>query len=128
MAFVRFARAVIVPLVLESLRQGGEEGGLFGGSDTFTALAAHGRARRAPASGDDPRRPRSGPGAGRSRRRPGHGRDQPVLAGGARPRHARRLRALHREPLPDGQAVRYLGTVEVLVEAYGALEMFQDPD
>ena len=35
---------------------------------------------------------------------------------------------LHREPLLDGQAVRYLGTVEVLVEAYGALEMFEELD
>ena len=33
---------------------------------------------------------------------------------------------LHRETSPDGQDIRFRGTAEVLIEAYGALEMFEE--
>lgn len=125
-AFVRFARAVIVLLVLESLRQGGEEGGLFGGSDTFTALlhtVAPGglllpaTIRIALDQGLVPADPAGDPDMDEINRYWQAERDLGTLAA---------YGLLQREPLPDGQAVRYLGTVEVLVEAYGALEMLED--
>ena len=125
-AFVRFARAVIVLLVLESLGQGGEEGGLFGGSDTFTALlhtvAPDGlllpaTIRIALDQGLVPADPAGDPDMDEINRYWQAERDLGTLAA---------YGLLHREPLPDGQAVRYLGTVEVLVEAYGALEMLED--
>lgn len=127
-AFVRFARAVIVLLVLESLGQGGEEGGLFGGSDTFTALlhtvAPDGlllpaTIRIALDQGLVPADPADDPDMDEINRYWQAERDLGTLAA---------YGLLHREPLPDGQAVRYLGTVEVLVEAYGALEMFEELD
>src|SRR5699024_2918280 len=37
-AFVRFSRALLMLLILDTLQQGPEEGGLFGGPDTFAAL------------------------------------------------------------------------------------------
>ena len=125
-AFVRFARAVIVLLVLESLRQGGEEGGLFGGSDTFTALLhtvtpdgllLPATIRIALDQGLVPSDPAGDPDMDEINRYWQAERDLGTLAA---------YGLLHREPLPDGQAVRYLGTVEVLVEAYGALEMLED--
>lgn len=127
-AFVRFARALIVLLVLECLRQGGEEGGLFGGSDTFTALlhtvAPDGlllpaTIRIALDQGLVPSDPAGDPDMDEINRYWQVERDLGTLAA---------YGLLHREPLPDGQAVRYRGSVEVLVEAYGALEMFQDPN
>jgi len=125
-AFVRFARALLVLLVLESLRQGPEEGGLFGGPDTFTALlhtvAPDGlllpaTIRVALDRGLVPDDPGGDPDMDEIHRYWQTERDLSTLAG---------CGLLHRETMPDGQDVRVRGTVEVLVEAFGALEMFEE--
>lgn len=125
-AFVRFARALAVLLVLESLRQGPEEGGLFGGPDTFTALlhtvAPEGlllpaTIRAALDRGLVPADPGGDPDMDEVTRYWQTERDLSTLAA---------YGLLHRETTPDGQDVRLRGTVEVLVEAFGALEMFEE--
>ena len=125
-AFVRFARALVVLLVLESLRQGGEEGGLFGGPDTFTALlhtvAPEGlllpaTIRVALDRGLVPEDPAGDPDMDEINRYWQVERDLCTLAA---------YGLLHRETSPDGQDIRFRGTAEVLIEAYGALEMFEE--
>src|SRR5690606_2658506 len=120
--FVRFVRALMVLLVLESLRQDPEEGGLFGGPDTFTALlhtvAPEGLLL---------------PGTIRVALDRGLVPQDPALDELARYWQAERARSplaayglLEREEPPDGQDVRVRGTAEVLIEAYGALEMLEE--
>ena len=124
--FVRFARALMVLLVLESLRQDPEEGGLFGGPDTFTALLhtvapegllLPGTIRVALDRGLVPQDPAGDPDVDEITRYWQAERDLSTLAA---------YGLLEREETPDGQDVRVRGTAEVLIEAYGALEMLEE--
>jgi len=125
-AFVGFARALLVLLVLEALRQEPEEGGLFGGPDTFTALlhTAAPEGLLLPATirvaldrGLVPADPGGDPDMDEINRYWQTERDLSTLAD---------YGLLHRDTSPDGQDVRVRGTVEVLVEAFGALEMLEE--
>lgn len=125
-AFVRFARALLVLLVLESLRQEPEDGGLFGGPDTFTALlhtvAPEGlllpsAVRIAIDRGLVPADPAGDPDMDEINRYWQVERDLSTLAA---------YGLLRREVAEDGQDIRFRGTAEVLLEAYGALEMHQE--
>jgi hypothetical protein len=127
-AFVRFARALIVLLVLDGLRRGPDEGGLFGGPDTFTALLhtvgpegllLPATIRIALDRGLVPADPGGDPDMDEIHRYWQAERDLTALAA---------YGLLDRETSPDGQDVRVRGTVEVLVEAYGALEMLEELD
>ena len=124
--YVRFAHALLVLLVLESLRQGPEEGGLFGGPDTFTALlhtvAPEGlllpaTVRVAIDRGLVPADPAGDPDMDEINRYWQVERDLGALA---------EYGLLRREITEDGQDIRFRGTAEVLLEAYGALEMHQE--
>ena len=126
--FVRFARALLVLLVLEGLRQGPEEGGLFGGAETFTALlhTVAGDGLLLPATiavalerGLVPGDLAGDPDMDEISRYWQAEHDLATLAG---------YGLLHREMSPDGQDVRYRGTPEVLMEAVAALEMSQELD
>ncbi|MGO1225803.1 MAG: hypothetical protein ACTMII_13120 [Brachybacterium sp.] len=125
-AFVRFSRALLMLLILDTLQQGPEGGGLFGGPDTFAALmhtiAPGGLALPAtirvaldrdlvPADlGGDPD-------MDEIQRYWQTGRDLAALA---------TYGLLVREASPDGNDLRFHGTVEVIVEAFGALEMQEE--
>ena len=126
--FVRFARALMVLLVLEGLRQGPEEGGLFGEAETFTALlhtvAGDGLLLPATVSialerGLVPDDLAGDPDMDEISRYWQAEHDLATLAG---------YGLLDRETSPDGQDVRYRGTPEVLMEAFAALEMSQELD
>jgi hypothetical protein len=125
-AFVRFARALLVLLVLEGLRQAPEEGGLFGGPDTFTALlhtvAPDGlllpaAVRVALDRGLVPADPAGDPDMDEINRYWQVEHDLSTLAA---------YGLLRRESAEGGQDLRFRGTAEVLLEAYGALEMHQE--
>ena len=124
--YVRFAHALLILLVLESLRQDPEEGGLFGGPDTFTALlhtvAPEGlelpaTVRVAIDRGLVPADPAGDPDMDEINRYWQVERDFGTLAD---------YGLLRREITEDGQDIRFRGTAEVLLEAYGALEMHQE--
>ena len=127
-AFVRFARALTLLLVLDALRQDPERGGLFGDPDTFAALlhtlAPEGLAlpatiRVALDRGLVPSDPAGDPDMDEIQR---YWRAQSDLAALAS------YGLLHREITPGGQENRWRGTLEAVVEIFGALEMADDPD
>src|SRR5699024_2825401 len=110
----------------EGLGQGPEERGLFGGPDTFTALlhtvAPEGlllaaTIRIALDRGLVPADPAGDPDMDEITRYWQTERDLSTLAD---------LGLLHRETTPDGQDVRFRGSVEVLLEAHAALEMLEE--
>lgn len=126
--FVRFARALLVLLVLEGLRQGPDEGGLFGGSETFTALlhTVMPDGLQLPATiavalerGLVPEDLAGDPDMDEISRYWQAERDLATLAG---------YGLLEREETAGGQDVRYRATPEVLLEAFAALEMSQELD
>lgn len=125
-AFVRFARALVTLLILATLRQEPEAGGLLGGSDTFTALThtVGPEGLRIPADlhvaldrGLVPTDPAGDPDMDEINRYWQTGRDLAALAA---------YGLLHAETSSDGQDSLFHGTVEVLVEAFGALEMLEE--
>jgi len=126
--FVRFARALMVMLVLEGLRQEPEAGGLFGEAETFTALLhtvmPDGLLLPAEISvalerGLVPHDLAGDPDMDEISRYWQTAHDLATLA---------EYGLLHRETSADGQEVRYRGTPEVLMEAFAALEMRQELD
>ncbi|AXK44207.1 hypothetical protein [Brachybacterium saurashtrense] len=126
--FVRFARALLVLLVLEGLRQGPEEGGLFGGTETFTAMLCTvvpgGLLLPATISvalerGLVPDDLAGDPDMDEISRYWQTEHDLATLAA---------YGLLQRETSPGGEDIRYRGTPEVLVEAFAALEMSQELD
>src|SRR5699024_7912979 len=127
-AFSRFARPLPLLLVLDALRQDPERGGLFGDPDPFAALlhtlAPEGLAlpatiRVALDRGLVPSDPAGDPDMDEIQR---YWRTQSDLAALAS------YGLLHREITPDGQENRWRGTLEAVVEIFGALEMADDPD
>ena len=127
-AFVRFSRALILLLVLDALKQGPEDGGLFGDPDTFAALthtlAPEGlllpaTIRVALDRGLVPEDPGGDPDMDEVQRYWRTDRDLAALA---------TYGLLHSETSPDGQDTRYRGTLEVIMEVFGALEMVSELD
>lgn len=125
-AFVRFARALILLLLLDTLQQGPEEGGLFGESDTFTALlhTVSPQGLQLPATirvalDRDlvPADPGGDPDMDEIQRYWQTGRDLAALA---------TYGLLRQETSADGDDICFRGTVEVVAEAYGALEMLEE--
>lgn len=127
-AFVRFGRALILLRVLDALKQDPEHGGLFGDPDTFAALlhtlspqglALPATIRVALDRGLVPPDPAGDPDMDEIQR---YWRTQSDLAAlGA-------YGLLHRETTPDGQEIRWRGTLEAVVEIFGALEMVDESD
>ncbi|ATG52966.1 hypothetical protein CFK38_16640 [Brachybacterium vulturis] len=127
-AFVRFARALILLLMLDALKQSPEDGGLFGDPDTFAALmhtvAPEGLSlpatiRVALDRGLVPEDPGGDPDMDEIQRYWRTGRDLAALA---------TYGVLHGEIAPDGQDTRFHGTLEAIKEVFGALEMVGELD
>lgn len=126
--FVRFGRALILLLVLDALRQDPEQGGLFGDPDTFAALmhtlAPEGlllpaTIRVALDRGLVPADPAGDPDMDEIQR---YWRTQSDLSALAA------YGLLEREATADGQDVRCRGTLEAVVEIFGALELAGESD
>lgn len=127
-AFVRFSRALILLLVLDALTQGPDDGGLFGDPDAFAALThtLSPEGLRLPATirvaldrGLVPEDPGGDPDMDEVQRYWRTDHDLTALAA---------YGLLHREMSPDGQDTRYRGTLEVIREIFGALEMVSELD
>ena len=125
-AFVRFARALILLLLLDTLQQGPADGGLFGDPDTFTALlhTVSPEGLQLPATirialdrGLVPMDPGGDPDMDEIQRYWQTGRDLAALA---------TYGLLRQETSPDGEDIRFRGTVEMIAEAFGALEMMEE--
>lgn len=125
-AFVRFSRALILLLVLDALKQDPEDGGLFGGPDTFTALMhtvspegllIPATLRVAIDRGLVPADLGGDPDMDEVERYWRTDRDLTALAV---------YGLLRRETTPDGQDTRFTGTSEVVVDAFGALEVLTE--
>ncbi len=113
-AFVRFSRALILLLVLDALKQGPEDGGLFGDPDTFAALMhtvepegllLPAEIRVALDRGLVPEDPGGDPDMDEIQRYWRTGRDLAALAA---------YGLLHRETSPDGQDTRFHGSLEAI--------------
>lgn len=125
-AFVRFSRALILLLVLDALKQDPEDGGLFGGPDTFTALmhAVAPDGLLLPAT--------LGVAIDRGLVPSDLGGDPDMDEVERYWRTERDLSALtvygllERETAPDGQDTRFRGTPEMVVDAFGALEVLTE--
>lgn len=124
--FVRFARAVITLLILDAVQRGRQDGGLFGGPDTFTALLhtiAPGGLLLPGSLKDAIDRdlvPTDSDGAvdmDEVERYWFTVADLSVLAS---------YGLLREEPAPDGTGIRFHGTLEVVIEAFGALEVLSE--
>lgn len=127
-AFVRFARALVLLLVLDALKQGPDDGGLFGDPDSFAALThtlspeglvLPATIRVALDRGLVPEDPGGDPDMDEVQRYWRTDRDLEALA---------TYGLLHHETSPDGQETRYRGTLEVVMEVFGALEMVRELD
>lgn len=125
-AFVRFARATITILVLDSLLQGPDEGGLSGGPDTFTALMhtlTPGGLLLPEALRDALDRdllPRHTDGTTDLEEMERYWWTREDLA------TLSSYGLLRQEPGPAGEGTRFHGTPEVVVEAFGALQMMSE--
>lgn len=124
--FVLFARALLTLLLLDALQQGPFEGGLAGGPDTFAALTCTlaPEGLLLPATVRDaldldlvPKTPDEDLNMDEVERYWSVQRDLVTLA---------TYGMLHQELAPGGESLRFHGTVEVVVEAFGALEMLNE--
>ncbi|MDN5821451.1 MAG: hypothetical protein L0H39_08185 [Brachybacterium sp.] len=127
-AFVRFARALILLLMLDALKQSPEDGGLFGDPDTFAALMhtvepegllLPAEIRVALDRGLVPDDPGGDPDMDEIQRYWRTQRDLAALAA---------YGLLDRETSADGLDTRFHGDIEVIVEAFGAQEILSELD
>ncbi|ASK66244.1 hypothetical protein CFK39_10915 [Brachybacterium avium] len=127
-AFVRFARALILLLLLDVLKQSPEDGGLFGDPDTFAALMhtvepegllLPAEIRIALDRGLVPEDPGGDPDMDEIQRYWRAQRDLTALAA---------YGLLSRETSADGQDTSFHGAIEVIVEAFGAQEILSELD
>lgn len=127
-AFVRFSRALILLLVLDALEQAPDDGGLFGDPDAFAALmhtlspeglVLPATIRVALDRDLVPEDPGGDPDMDEVQRYWRTDHDLAALAA---------YGLLEREMSPDGQDTRYRGTLEVIREIFGALEMARELD
>lgn len=126
--YVHFARALLTLLMLDALQQGPQEGGLAGGPDTFAALTrtlAPGglllpsTVREAMDRDQVPRTPDGDVDMDEVERYWVTQRDLVTLA---------TYGVLRQEVAPGEEGIRFHGTVEVILEAFGALEMLNELD
>lgn len=126
--FVRFARGLVTLLILDALQQGPHDGGLGGGPDTFAALlhTLEPGGLRLPAQigdaidhGQVPRMPDGDLDMDEVERFWSTQRDLVTLA---------TYGLLQQETAQEGEGTRFRGTAEMVVEAFGVLEVLTELD